>query len=283
MGVVELTEENIEQFADYLTEDIAENIGRTFYSGLIISDDQNVSKAGIVWEYKNMLNDSDKESKIVWLKADDEQSFMDLFEAYGKAIKLEGIVKSSFVLPAKTSKDLKMMLKDKGFTVELMEGDKITARLSEMAKISAFNRITISEAIMPLRSATQRAFSTAISKTLVQGHYGTCEDLAYLPRLYFENDVSCYAEIDGQITGLLLLHKTPSEKLELVLMFASGKESVRLLPQMIKQSLESAYECYEPETEIIIDRHDYASLALGEKLLPSSFGIPVYTGSREET
>lgn len=282
MSIVELTEDNIESFLDYLTEDVAENIGRTFFNGLLVTDEDSKPKAGMVWELKNMLKDTNKESHIVWLKAEDEQSFNELFDRYDREIKPEGIVRSSFTLPARTSRDLKMMLKGKGFTVNLMEGDKITAKLSEIADISAFNKITVSDCVMPLRNATQRSFSAAISRMVSQGHYGTCEDLAYLPRLYFENDVSCYAEVDGQITGLFLVHRTPSEKLEVVLMFVTGKESVKLIPQMIKQSVESAYEAYEPDVEIIINRHDYASLALGERLFPRGFGIPIYEGERSE-
>jgi hypothetical protein len=283
MNIIELTEDNVEEYMEYLSEDVAENIGRTFYSGLVATDDLESPVGGIIWRYKNMLNDSDKESHIEWLQAEDQESFDGLFDKYDREVKQEGIVRSFFCLPAKTSQDLKKMLKERGFTVNLMEGDSITAKLSEIADISAFSKISISDAIMPLRSATQRGFSAAVSRTLVQGHYGTCEDLAYLPRLYFENDVSCYAEIDGQIVGMLLLHRTPSEQLEVVLMHVTGKESVKLLPQMIKQAVESAYESYEPDTRIIINRHDYASLALGERLFPRGFGIPVYEGKRAES
>ena len=282
MNIIELTEDNVEEYMEYLSEDVAENIGRTFYSGLVATDDLESPVGGIIWRYKNMLSDSDKESHIEWLQAEDQESFDGLFDKYDREVKQEGIVRSFFCLPAKTSQDLKKMLKERGFTVKLMDGDIITAKLSEIADISAFSKISISDAIMPLRSATQRGFSAAVSRTLVQGHYGTCEDLAYLPRLYFENDVSCYAEIDGQIVGMLLLHRTPSEQLEVVLMHVTGKESVKLLPQMIKQAVESAYESYEPDTRIIINRHDYASLALGERLFPRGFGIPVYEGERME-
>lgn len=282
MNIIELTEDNVEEYMEYLTEDIAENIGRTFFNGLVAVDDSEMPKAGIVWEFKNMLSDTDKESKIIWLQADDEESFNELFDKYDRNIKMEGVVKSTFSLPAKTSQNLKLMLKARGFSVNLMEGDKITAKLSEIADISAFSKIHISDEVMPLRGATQRGFSAAVSRTLVQGHYGTCEDLAYLPRLYFENDVSCYAEVDGQIVGLFLVHRTPSEQLEVVLMHVTGKESVKLLPQMIKQAVESAYESYDPDTRIIINRHDYASLALGERLFPRGFGIPVYEGERTE-
>ena len=282
MSVVELTEDNVEEYLEYLGEDVAENIGRTFYNGLIATDEGGMPKAGIIWEYRNMRKDSDRESHIMWLQAEDEEDFDELLDNYDKAIRSEGIVKSCFSLPAKTSEKLKSMLRNKGFSVGLMEGNKITARLSEIADISAFKKIEISDAIKPLRSAAQRDFLAAIGRMIEQGRHGTCEDLAYLPRLYFENDVSCYAEADGQIYGLLLVHKTPSEKLEVVLMCVLGKETVKILPQLIKQAVESGYEYYEPDTIIVIDRHDYASLALGEKLFPSGFGIPVYEGERKE-
>ncbi len=282
MSVVELTEDNVEEYLEYLGEDVAENIGRTFYNGLIAVDEDGSPKAGIIWEFKNMRKDSERESHIVWLQAEEEGDFDALMDNYDKAIKPEGIVKSCFSLPAKTGDKLKSMLRSKGFSVGLMEGNKITASLSEIADISAFKKIEISDAVRPLRSATQRDFLDAIGRMMELGRYGTCEDLAYLPRLYFENDVSCYAEADGQICGLLLFHKTPSEKLEVVLMCVLGKESVKILPQLIKQAVESGYEYYEPDTVVVIDRHDYASLALGEKLFPRGFGMPVYEGERAE-
>jgi hypothetical protein len=82
---------------------------------------------------------------------------------------------------------------------------------------------------------------------------------------------------------MLLLHRKPSEQLEVVLLHVTGKESVKLIPQLIKQAVESAYEAYDPDTKIVINRHDYASLALGERLFPRGFGIPVYEGERVES
>ena len=51
---------------------------------------------------------------------------------------------------------------------------------------------------------------------------------------------------------------------------------------MIKKAVLSALEEYDPQTEVLIDRHNYATLALTEKLFPRGFGIPVYKGEKEE-
>ncbi|MCR5098207.1 MAG: hypothetical protein K6B14_04590 [Lachnospiraceae bacterium] len=65
-------------------------------------------------------------------------------------------------------------------------------------------------------------------------------------------------------------------------MTAVGKDYVKILPLMIYQAVKSAQEKYDPDTPVIVDRHNDASLALGEKLFPTGFGIPVYMGERKE-
>lgn len=104
----------------------------------------------------------------------------------------------------------------------------------------------------------------------------------YLLRTYFENDVSCYSEDDDQINGLLLFHQNPSGGLVVVVMAAIGSDYGKIIPQMIRHAVTNALELYPPETEVLIDRHNYASLALSEKLFPRGFGTPVYIGSRIE-
>ncbi len=282
MGVVELTEDNAEDFLDYLGLDVVENIGRTFFRGLIALDEKGSPAAGIVWEYKNVRTGSGKESHIMWLQASDEEAFNELFLKYDNAVKAEGAVRSLLSLPADTSEKLKDMLKSKGFSGEIAEGSIIAADLSEVSNIGAFEKVEISDAVKPLKSMTQRDFLATIDKMMELKRFGTCEDLDHLPRLYFENNVSCYAEVDGQICGLFLFHRTLSGKLEVVLLCMLGKESVKILPQLIKQAAESGYEYYEPDTVIVIDRHDNASRALVGKLFPGGFGMQVFEGERLE-
>ena len=163
-----------------------------------------------------------------------------------------------------------------------MEGDLIKARLSEISELPFIQKVKPSENVHALKTMTQRGFNAAIRQFMVKGIYGVCEDLAYLPRTYFENDISCYYEQDGQVNGILLFHKNPSEGLVVVVMAAIGKDFGKILPQMIKFSVTNSLEDYTLDTEVWIDRHNYASQALSEKLFPRGFGIPVYVGSRQE-
>ena len=280
MEIVDLSEENVSDYTDYLTPDMAENIGRIFYRGLLVVDDEEV-RAGLVWEYKNMLNGKNKESRIRFFKAEDEEVGSLILSSYEERLRDAEIAKDTFSLPAKTSKPEKQMLKEAGFSVGLFEGDEIVARLSEIADIDFVKRIHPTDRIKPLKNATQRGLNAAIRRMMKLGRYGLAEDVSYLPRVYFENDISMYCEEDGIINGLFLCHKSPSGRITVILMTAIGNDYLKLLPHMIVCSVRAALENYPPETEIVIDRHNYSSLALGEKLFPSGFGIPIYKGTRE--
>ncbi len=282
METERLSEDNVENFGEFIPADIGENIGRYFYNGLIVKD-RDIPVAGMIWELKNTMSEkSDIVSSIVWLKADNEEAFTLLFHDYDELISEAGVARSVITLPARTGKFEKQALKNIGFNVKLDEGDTIVSTLAEITDIGFLSKIKPGDDIKPLRSATQRGFNLAMRRMIKAGHTGLCEDIAYLPRLYFENDVSCYYEDDGVISGLFLCHLTASDMLKVVLMAAIGKDYVKILPQMIAQAVSSANEKYDPQTQVVIDRHNYASLALGEKFFPRGFGMPVYVGSRDE-
>ena len=282
MEIVKLDEDNIEDYVNYVTEDVAENIGRMFYRGILAIND-GTPVAGMVWEVRNLMLDSDNESSIIWLRIDSDDAADALFEEYSSMIRDDDVVQSNFSLPARTAAAETKALERAGFTVKFMEGDLIKARLSEIAELPLLKKIRPADSIRPLKTITQRGFVAGIKRFVAKGLYGICQDLPYLSRTYFENDISCYSEDDGEINGLLLFHLNPSGGLVVVIMGAIGSNYGKILPQLIKQSVTNAAEFYSPDTEIWIDRHNYASLALSEKLFPRGFGIPVYIGSRRES
>ena len=281
MNIIRLTEDNISDYEQFIPQDAAEHVGRTYYRGLVATEDGS-PVGGMIWLLKNMRKEGAGESDILWLSMPDESAGDELFKEYDEMLISEGVIRSTFTLPAKEAKPLKGFLKSKGFSVKLMEGDTIVAKLSEVAEIPFIKKIQPTDDIMTLRTVTQRGFNIAIRRMAARGYYGLCEDIEYLPRMYFENDVSCYCEQEGIINGLFLCHKTASGRLLVEMMVAIGQDYVKTLPLLIARAYKSACEIYPPETEVVIDRHNYASLALGEKLFPRTFGIPVYVGSREE-
>ncbi len=281
MNIVELSTDNIVSFLQFVPEDIADHIGRIFHHGMIAVEG-DTPLAGMAWELKNMLEDAPKESRILWLKAEDETAAAELFERYTEDIALDDVERSCYTIPAAPDSREKEFLEAQGFTSELTEGDEISATLDQISEIPLMKKTKPDPSIKTLMSVNQAAFSATARRMAGKGHRGICEDLIYLPRMYFENDVSCFYEEDGQIRALLLFHRLPSGNLRVVLMAAIGKDANQLLVKLMKNALMEVEELYPPDTKIFIDRHNLATLALGEKLFPNEIGMPIYIGSRKE-
>ena len=282
MEIIYLDEDTVDIFTEYLGEDEAENIQRMYYRGFVVREDDK-PVAGIIWQLRNVMSEEEKESRIVFLKIGSDEAEDILFENYRNSIAGEEVKRSTVVLPALSSEREKAALKRAGFGVELMESDIIKARLSEAAKLAIMKKPGTDQDIMPLSSLSQGDFAAAIRRFAQKGLYGTCEDLIYLPKTYFENDMSCYAAFEGQINAMLLFHKLPSGSLSVIMMAFIGDDfHKKILPYMMHKALSSALEHYSPDTEIMIDRHNYTAMAISEKLFPGGFGIPVYQGSRSE-
>ncbi len=281
MNIIELTAENIISFIDYIPVDVADYIGRIFYHGLVAAQD-DVPVAAMVWELKNMLNEDPKVSNIVWLRTDDEQAAYEMLDQYEENILLDEVTRSTFSIAAKKDSLEQLVLKNVGFSVVLTEGDEISAGLWQVSDVPLMQKTDIDNSVMSLWSAGVNELSDSFRMFEEKGHHGICEDLMYLPRSHFENDVSCFYRQKGVISGLFLVHMMPTGSLRIELMIAAGKDPQMYILKMIKKALSTALEMYSLDMKIVIDRHNLSALALGERLFPYEIGIPVFQGSRNE-
>ncbi len=284
MQIIELNDENISEYTQYVGEDMAENLERTFYRGfLVMSDAGDDMLSGIIWEYHNYDEDTDTESFIEWIKINDPEAADTLFDEYTKRIKAEAVVKSHFVIPVKDRKVEKEALKKAGFTARLTEGDNIIVELSELSALPIMKSRAVPPNISVISDLTLRKFRKGIYQCVTKGKKGLCQDLSFLQMSWFDADVSCYAKgEEDTITGFFLFHKLPSGMMSIQLMIGLDKNAQQNLLGMIRKFIISMEENYPPETKILLNRHTQASLQLTEKLLPRGFGIPVYAGVREE-
>ena len=200
----------------------------------------------------------------------------------GACAPCEGAVRSHFVIPVKGYKNEKEALKAAGFSAKLSEGDNIIVKLSELSAMPIMKSRKVPHNIGTISELTLRKFRKGISKAISRGRKGLCEDLSYLSMGWFEGDVSCYSMDEDEISGFLLFHKLPSEMLSIQLMVGLDNNYDKNLLGMVRKFIVSMEEKYPPETKIVLNRHNSASLQLAEKLLPRGFGIPVYAGNREE-
>ncbi len=72
MNTIILDSENISAYDGYIPEDIAENIGRTYYRGIVIEQGAE-PVAGMIWDIRNAESE-DAEDHICWLHTRDEEA-----------------------------------------------------------------------------------------------------------------------------------------------------------------------------------------------------------------
>ena len=284
--IIDVNEENLESYQGYLAEDLAENIGRTYYRGLVATDESDGSPvSGMVWMLKNVEKDADNESEIIWVRCDDKEAFNSMIKEYGERAKAEGVVRSTAFIPVKDGKEMKALLIENGFNMRLSESNVILVKLSELIEMPMMKRMekmTIPENIVPLNQLTMRTFRKGVARSVSQGRYGLCDDLSELGILWFEDDVSCVSTVDSAINGFFLFHKRPSGVLAVQLLICLDKSFKTTLPYMMRRFVTAMQEKYDPDTLVELDRHNEQALLLTEKLLPRGFGIPIYAGSRNE-
>lgn len=283
MSTILLTEENLDEYKDYIVDDIAENIGRIFYRAVLSLSNIDHSPDGLIlWRLVNMETEMPKEAVIEWFDSESEEVAKALLDRYREETDKVKITRSSFVLSVQQGRKNRDLLKRAGFTIKLFEGDNIVCTIGELKKMPILNMNISIDNAHNLVEMNMRRFRKEITRCVEAGRYGVCEDLSYLPMSYFDLEVSSYVEKGDVVEGMQLYHRTPSGNLEIKLLIAWGKDFKKIFAQLFKKTLMSALGTYSDDTKVILNRHNEAAILLTEKLFPRSLGCPVYTGERKE-
>ncbi len=281
MLIAGLLPENVNEYKSFLTEDAAEFIGREFVRGFVLIPDEGTEPvAGIIYALSSGEGISDIVSKILFLKAEDEESADILLDEYTRTVTYMECTSSVFNL-AGVGKVEKQALEKAGFTMETKEGSVITLALADFGMALLGAKDKRDESIRPLSEADDRAFDDIIAEFELSDITGACEDLPYLPREFYDSDISCYAEDEGDIVAVALFHKRPSGKIELDLIAGSEENEVEL-KELLKQSAILAEEIYAPNTKFYLDRSDSIVADLVKDLFPKAKGHQILSGSRKE-
>ncbi len=282
MNLIEIKQENAWEFSMYIGDDMAENLSRIFFRGLIVVNDQKEPVSGMIWELIGLESGRSVSSKIWWFRAEDEDAAKMIFEAYAGRINADNVTKSSFVIPVKMGGMEKKLLKEAGFSVRLTEGDDIVVSLRELTELPLIYNKPVPSNVEAISTMTIRNFRNTIAKSISMEKRGVCEDLEYLAMAWFDTDISCYSKNDADVNGVMLFHERPSGTISIALMVAFDQDFSKTLPGMMRFFVTSCKEKYSLDTPVQFSRHNQPSFLLSEKLLPRGFGSPVYTGERIE-
>lgn len=284
MEVVDLTEENAEDYASYLGEDVAENIGRAFYRGIVVHNNLSwIPAAGMVWEIKNADDPwKNTESRIEWMRIHSMEVAAPLFEAYGEMVRKEDVKRSFLSIPAEGDRIESEACRAAGFDIRRQEGDDLVVTMRELLNMPVFQNRAALEHVARLARLPLRRYRSIVSRCVRMERRGLCEDLEYLPISWFDMDVSCYSEKDGRINGLLLFHLMPSGRLAAKLLYTEGDDAAKTIGRLVSCAVQNATPILRPDTQIVISRRSRQARHLAKRLFPEGIGLPVYTGSREE-
>ncbi len=277
-----ITEENLEEYRDYLGADMAENVGREFIRAIALRDEKNGEILScLVWEIKNKeLESKETESQIHMLRYTDRTSGKKILDAYTELVRQEKAVKSVIELESSET-EIAVFLMESGFDVNEAESTDINVLLGNITSIPLFKKET-PDTIIPIKELSYKQFRKGIDNSIAAGRRSLLEDILYIPKNWFEPELSCCMLKDGEVNSMLLTHETPSGLLIPVLLFGSGPDASVNLFNLICCSLKTASEKFSPETWVRLRLDPRIISWAKEKLSIELTGENVFYGERGE-
>ncbi len=279
MNIKEIMEDNIEDYSSVISEDVAENMERMYYRGLACHDDDDNVQSAMIWELKAVEKEADTEARIECVYADDPGSLDALLEEYHSQAVSEDVVRSFFEITA-LDDAVGSALGSLGFEVSSGEGHDVLLSVSELMNLPLMKK-SPPDYIKSISELDLKSYHQGIMKLLFKSDVCAMEDMSYLPKTWFDQDVSCYVTTDDKVNGIFLIHEFPSGILMPVLYHATGPDYVKDLAYMMIYSIAQAAKKH-PDGKVLVRRRNKSVAAMVGKLFPGKKGETAMSGKREE-
>ena len=281
MEFKEILEDNISEYSDYIDSDVAENIDRLHYRGIAGHDPDTDSLLSLlIWRLQSVDDSHAADSELQWIYTADPSYISQLLAGYHEEIESKNIRKTFFE-HSTLGEETEEALSDCGFTLTQVESRDINVTVDECNDLSIAKKES-PPYIQSIDLLDHHDFNQGLMNVLFRYDDISQDDLAYLPKDWYEQSVSCYTKTDGKVTGLLLIHACPSGILLPVLFFAVGADYKQNLIDMLRFSIHKAAEIYPGNTVIRIHRRNNEVSALSSKFCPAKKGAPAIAGERIE-
>lgn len=133
----------------------------------------------------------------------------------------------------------------------IYEVKKCVKKVGDIANFTIM-KIGSSKNIKRVEELSIYQFKRGLDDSAFGKRYTQLQNIETLPITWFELQASSCVLIDNEVNGLVLVHKQSEEELEIVLIYSSAEIDKLDTIRMIKMSLESIYNNYKPETELVI-------------------------------
>lgn len=276
--IYRINEDNIEEFAEDLDKNTAANISRIFYRGIANLTDAS-EKNVIVYELKNLEDEAETEAQIVFLSLKDRNSGEKLLSALSNEFSYHEVKRVYFELDELSDLEMELLIKA-GFGVREQESICIEVKAKELTALPAAMLKPANDSITNIGRLTPNAFRRGITNTLFHGKNGALEDIFFLPKDFYENEISSCAIYDNKVLGMLLLNKAADDKLYVDLLFSAGGNSKMDIANMLRFSIRKILENYPDDTVIVIPRYDEKKNIVIKTIFPNNKGKNVMFGER---
>ncbi len=192
MNIIDITEENRNEFKGIIDREILNSIGREYYQGIAGKDEiSNETGAVLIWELKGRDDEKkDTGAEIVAFTASGEEAGEEILENYSDRAEYDSVKKSCFEFPELLNTELESMEK-KGFELKEVESRDIFVTVGELNDLSFIGKKT-PPYIKGLSDITEKQFKAGLMASVLHDRFGLLEDLPAdlfynLPVLPFSN------------------------------------------------------------------------------------------------
>lgn len=280
MGFTEITTDNCDDFEEFLGEDICVEMERSFFRGIGAEDDSGNPVGAMIYELINSESVEDTTSRILVLAGESEEIKKGLLAEYRVRIAEDDVTESFYEFrdPA-----LAALMKADGFSGQEEEAQDLAVTVSDIRKMAdALKLKNLPPYIRSIAEISPLQYRAFVKNCLFKDHHGLLEDLAYLPKNFFETELSGCSLTDEEVHGAFLIRKMPSGKLMPLLYTAFGPDYKKDLLFMLAYCARKTPEKYPEDTIVLIRRHNDTVRNLTKKFFPEMRGDTIYTGSRKE-
>ncbi len=277
-----LNSNNLKKYGKYLDKDAAENMGREFYKGFLVTA-LDEPRAGIIWEIVSRHDEHDNPwCRIVWLRISDDEAGRFLLHYYGTIIADDKAKGSYFEFDEGCRYEKLKLLEEAGFTIERATESVAYITLSDVRNMLRTGSPGHATDIKSLEEMETEAFLKGIRDCVDNTDRQILPDVLSLPIGWYEQEVSCYHQKDDGCKGFLLIHKSSSEDLIVELLSDWGPESKNNMMNMIRYSASQILDLYSDDTRILVYEKNENIRQLVTYLFPQAKRPQCVKGVRKE-
>lgn len=279
MRIIEIDDDNAEEFNIFLNEDLIEDIGRKFYRGIGALNENDEAAGVFIYELLGVNSDIEAtKCRIIFAGGDDDEALSAMIGEYDNRVVEDNIELTTYET---TDERVAAALERAGFTRETRPGSFIRFRVGDLEKVKLKLNMNIPGYIVGISEASFLQFRNGIKNFLFKGVKCAAEDIAFLPMSWFDKDVSSCCITDGKVDGMFLIRRNPSGSMQAILYTCTGPDSRRNLAYMLIRSVNMALNLYSHEDEVMINCRNKEISNLVEHILPGIDAGEVFAGSRE--